>query len=197
MNLGDTPHINVQFYDLEDDIEGEARGTSNLESLSPQVYQGHRNYKTVKGVNFFGPRAEYVVSGSDCGRIFIWRKKGGRLVALMKGDHSVVNCVEPHPHATILATSGIDPTIKIWSPEATSTPHHPEHTDTVSLCVHLVSVGFVPLNLRGSYCSHTRHVTGMFLQLLGTAMEFSCDGCFSLTGCLCCVEHEKTVAKKV
>lgn len=130
MNLGDTPHINVQFYDLEDDIEGEARGTSNLESLSPQVYQGHRNYKTVKGVNFFGPRAEYVVSGSDCGRIFIWRKKGGRLVALMKGDHSVVNCVEPHPHATILATSGIDPTIKIWSPEATSTPHHPEHTDT-------------------------------------------------------------------
>jgi len=38
---------------------------------APHVYKGHRNAQIVKGVNFFGPNTEYVVSGSDCGRIFI------------------------------------------------------------------------------------------------------------------------------
>lgn len=95
----------------EDDAEA-----SQPEAVKPQVYEGHRNHHTVKGVNFFGPNTEYVISGSDCGRIFIWRKKGGKLVALMKGDNKVVNCLEPHPSATVLATSGIDYTLKIWAP---------------------------------------------------------------------------------
>lgn len=29
----------------------------------------------VKGVNFYGPQSDYVISGSDCGYIFIWDKK--------------------------------------------------------------------------------------------------------------------------
>jgi len=52
----------------------------------PQVYSGHRNSQTIKGVNFFGPNDEYVVSGSDCGHIFIWNKKDAKLVRLMVGD---------------------------------------------------------------------------------------------------------------
>ncbi|XP_031475334.1 uncharacterized protein LOC116247340 isoform X1 [Nymphaea colorata] len=87
-------------------------------SEGPQVYKGHRNADTVKGVNFFGPNCEYVTSGSDCGRIFIWRKKDSQLVRVMEGDKDVVNCVEPHPHATVLATSGIENNIKIWTPKA-------------------------------------------------------------------------------
>ncbi|KAF3777305.1 DDB1- and CUL4-associated factor 8, partial [Nymphaea thermarum] len=87
-------------------------------SEGPQVYKGHRNADTVKGVNFFGPNCEYVTSGSDCGRIFIWKKKDSQLVRVMKGDKDVVNCVEPHPHATVLATSGIENNIKIWTPKA-------------------------------------------------------------------------------
>uniref|UniRef100_A0A0C9RQP4 TSA: Wollemia nobilis Ref_Wollemi_Transcript_1530_1974 transcribed RNA sequence n=1 Tax=Wollemia nobilis TaxID=56998 RepID=A0A0C9RQP4_9CONI len=86
--------------------------------MEAQVYEGHRNARTVKGVNFFGPNTEYVISGSDCGRIFIWKKKGGQLVHLMQGDKLAVNCLEPHPHTTILATSGIEKTIKIWAPTA-------------------------------------------------------------------------------
>ena len=39
-------------------------------------YRGHRNSATVKGVNFYGPRSEYVISGSDCGNIFFWSKVG-------------------------------------------------------------------------------------------------------------------------
>ncbi|XVE93914.1 hypothetical protein REPUB_Repub01dG0235300 [Reevesia pubescens] len=88
------------------------------EKAIPQVYKGHRNFETVKGVSFFGPKSEYVVSGSDCGRIFIWKKKGGELVRVMEADKHVVNCIESHPHTTVLASSGIETDIKIWTPKA-------------------------------------------------------------------------------
>ncbi|KAJ6403019.1 hypothetical protein OIU84_015016 [Salix udensis] len=84
---------------------------------APQVYTGHRNCETVKGVSFFGPRCEYVSSGSDCGRIFIWKKRGGELFVLWK-QKDVVNCIEPHPHTMALASSGIEYDIKIWTPKA-------------------------------------------------------------------------------
>ncbi|KAK8668427.1 hypothetical protein V6N13_105882 [Hibiscus sabdariffa] len=88
------------------------------EKTIPQVYKGHRNCETVKGVSFFGPKSEYVASGSDCGRMFIWKKKGGELVRVMKADKHVVNCIESHPHTTVLASSGIENDIKIWTPKA-------------------------------------------------------------------------------
>ncbi|ONK79878.1 uncharacterized protein A4U43_C01F11300 [Asparagus officinalis] len=84
----------------------------------PRVFKGHRNCDTVKGVNFYGPNCEYVVSGSDCGRIFIWRKKDGELLRAMEGDKHVVNCIEPHPYTTAIASSGIENDIKIWTPNA-------------------------------------------------------------------------------
>ncbi|XP_020598061.1 DDB1- and CUL4-associated factor 8-like, partial [Phalaenopsis equestris] len=83
-----------------------------------QTYKGHINCKTIKGVNFFGPNCEYVTSGSDCGRLFIWRKKGGELLRVMKGDKHVVNCIESHPYTTMLASCGIKKSIKIWLPNA-------------------------------------------------------------------------------
>jgi WD repeat-containing protein 42A len=109
------------------------RDASEDEEEEPQVYMGHRNAQTVKGVSFFGPNTEYVVSGSDCGRIFIWKKKGGQLVALRIGDEQVVNCLEPHPFATVLATSGIDSDIKIWMPTATEALPLPDDATQVRL----------------------------------------------------------------
>ncbi|XP_008463887.2 uncharacterized protein LOC103501905 isoform X2 [Cucumis melo] len=97
----------------------------------PQVYSGHRNSATVKGVNFFGPNAEYIVSGSDCGHIYIWKKKGAVLVKLMLGDHDVVNHIEPHPHLPILATCGIENNIKIWTPMASDVPPLPDDMEQV------------------------------------------------------------------
>ncbi|EGI68614.1 PREDICTED: DDB1- and CUL4-associated factor 8-like [Acromyrmex echinatior] len=86
-------------------------------------YQGHRNSATVKGVNFFGPKSEYVVSGSDCGNIFIWDKNTEAVVQWMTGDkQGVVNCLEGHPHIPILATSGLDYDVKIWVPSCGEPP---------------------------------------------------------------------------
>ncbi|GLT42971.1 hypothetical protein SLA2020_169480 [Shorea laevis] len=99
------------------------------EKSIPQVYKGHRNFETVKGVSFFGPRCEYVVSGSDCGRIFIWRKKGGELIRVIEADKHVVNCIESHPHTTVLASSGIENDIKIWTPKAEERAPLPENIE--------------------------------------------------------------------
>ncbi|XAR59868.1 hypothetical protein NMG60_11015862 [Bertholletia excelsa] len=96
------------------------------DKVGPQVYKGHRNCDTVKGVSFFGPKCEYVVSGSDCGRIFIWRKKNGDLLRVMEADKHVVNCIESHPHTTVLASSGIENDIKIWVPKAKERATLPE-----------------------------------------------------------------------
>lgn len=40
----------------------------------------------VKGVNFYGPKSEFVVSGSDCGHIFLWEKSSCQIVQFMEGD---------------------------------------------------------------------------------------------------------------
>ncbi|GJV53312.1 WD40 repeat-containing protein [Tanacetum coccineum] len=84
----------------------------------PQLFMGHRNCVTVKRVSFFGPKCEYVSTGSDCGRIFIWRKKDAKLVRLIEAEKEVVNCIEAHPDIPMLASSSIDKDIKIWTPTA-------------------------------------------------------------------------------
>ncbi|KAH7690105.1 WD repeat-containing protein 42A protein [Dioscorea alata] len=92
---------------------------ANQNTNTPQAYEGHRNRETVKGVSFYGPSSEYVASGSDCGRLFIWRKKDGELLRVMEGDRYVVNCIEPHPYSPVIASSGIENDVKIWTPNAT------------------------------------------------------------------------------
>ncbi|KAI8332110.1 WD40-repeat-containing domain protein [Chlamydoabsidia padenii] len=79
-------------------------------------YTGHVNTRTIKGVNFYGAQDEYVVSGSDDGRAFIWNKKTGAIVQILEADHDTVNVIQGHPVFPYLAISGIDNTIKIFTP---------------------------------------------------------------------------------
>ncbi len=44
----------------------------------------------MKGVNFFGQASEYVVSGSDCGHVFIWDKISEEIVQCVEGDEEGV-----------------------------------------------------------------------------------------------------------
>lgn len=44
----------------------------------------------VKGVNFYGPCSEFVISGSDCGHIYLWDKHSARVVQFMEGDRGGV-----------------------------------------------------------------------------------------------------------
>ncbi|KAH9546562.1 hypothetical protein CY35_12G103000 [Sphagnum magellanicum] len=82
-----------------------------------QRYVGHCNTGTdIKQASFLGEKGEFVASGSDDGRWFIWQKKTGRLIKILAGDENVVNCVQSHPFDCAVATSGIDNTIKVWTP---------------------------------------------------------------------------------
>ncbi|KAL4929303.1 WD repeat-containing protein [Aspergillus undulatus] len=121
-------------FGLEDDSESDAaerlfrdygfeRSTrEDVETHAPvsshtRVYRGHCNVKTVKDANFFGLNDEYVVSGSDSGHLFIWERDTCKLVNILKGDDEVINVVQGHPYEPTIAASGIDDTIKIFSPD--------------------------------------------------------------------------------
>lgn len=58
-------------------------------------YQGHRNGATIKGVSYFGPKSEFIVSGSDCGYVYFWEKNTEAIVQWMLADDNGVvrfNC---------------------------------------------------------------------------------------------------------
>ncbi|KAM3861808.1 DDB1- and CUL4-associated factor 6 [Diretmus argenteus] len=96
--------------------EMEESETQNIRRPSVKmVYKGHRNSRTmIKESCFWGNN--FVMSGSDCGHIFIWDRHTGEHLMLLEADNHVVNCLQPHPYDPILASSGIDYDIKIWSP---------------------------------------------------------------------------------
>ncbi|KAI3384772.1 hypothetical protein SNEBB_007009 [Seison nebaliae] len=77
-------------------------------------FYGHRNMRTmIKEVHFWGNN--FVVGGSDCGRIFFWRKTDGRIIKTVNGDVHVVNCIQPHPTLPFLCSSGIETVYYIWT----------------------------------------------------------------------------------
>ena len=78
-----------------------------------QRYLGHANVQTdIKESTFWGP---YILSGSDDGHIFIWERSSARLVCVIKASDDVINCVRGHPYSSVIASSGIDSEVHVWS----------------------------------------------------------------------------------
>ena len=44
----------------------------------------------MKGVNYYGLNSEYIVSGSDCGHVFLWDKETSEIVQYLTGDQEGV-----------------------------------------------------------------------------------------------------------
>merc|ERR1712048_424621 len=85
-------------------------------SLQMSNFNGHRTVETVKECNFFGPRSEFVISGSDCGHAFIWRKSDQKIVNIIRGDGRICNVVQGNPVNCSLVTSGLDSSVKLFTP---------------------------------------------------------------------------------
>ncbi|CAM9333966.1 unnamed protein product [Chrysoparadoxa australica] len=114
-----TGNMAVVTYNDEDVYTIAREGTSMQEDDEGYVkrFSGHRNRQTVKQVNFFGHESDYVVSGSDCGHVFLWETATAELSQVFKADCiGAVNCLEPHPTMPILATSGLQHEAKLWAP---------------------------------------------------------------------------------
>ncbi|EDW73459.2 uncharacterized protein Dwil_GK16638 [Drosophila willistoni] len=94
-----------------------------------RTYRGHLNSRTIKGVNFFGPHSEYVVTGSDCGHIIFYDKNTEAIINYVKDGRNIVNCLESHPSLPILATSGLEHDVKLWAPHGSNTA--PYNTDAL------------------------------------------------------------------
>ena len=75
----------------------------------------------IKEANFFGSNGQFIVAGSDCGCMFLWDRATTNLVEAWHGDESIVNCLQPHRSLCLLATSGIDPVVRLWSPRSRET----------------------------------------------------------------------------
>lgn len=83
-----------------------------------QRFVGHCNMQTdIKEAQFLGHDDSLVACGSDDGRIFIYEASTGACIRTITADEDIVNCIQCHPSLPILATSGIESVVKIWSPE--------------------------------------------------------------------------------
>lgn len=81
-------------------------------------FVGHCNSKTdIKEANYFGD-SNYIVAGSDDCNFFIWERDSGMIASIYQADELIVNCVQPHPYICMLATSGIDHEVRLWSPQS-------------------------------------------------------------------------------
>ena len=99
-----------------------------IESRAPIVshraqFTGHCNVQTVKDLNFYGLEDEYVVSGSDDGSLFIWDKKTSEVINILRGDAHIVNVATGHPTCSMIAVSGLESTVKVFSPERPAPRH--------------------------------------------------------------------------
>jgi len=70
----------------------------------------------IKEANFLGSHGQFIMAGSDDGKFFIWDRCSGNIVRVLVGDESIVNCLQGHPNTPLLATSGIDPVVRLWQP---------------------------------------------------------------------------------
>lgn len=59
---------------------------------------------------------DFIGAGSDDGYFWIWNRFTTNIERIYKADESIVNCVQPNLITSLIATSGIDSTIKLWEP---------------------------------------------------------------------------------
>jgi tetratricopeptide (TPR) repeat protein len=79
------------------------------------AYGGHLNRFTfLKNAKYAGPQDEYICTGSDSGRAWIYERATGTVAAFLAADQSTCNGVMPHPSLPFFITYGIDSTAKLW-----------------------------------------------------------------------------------
>jgi tetratricopeptide (TPR) repeat protein len=78
-------------------------------------YGGHLNRFTfLKNAKYAGPNDEFILTGSDSGKAWIYERKSGCVTSLLSADSSTCNGVIPHPSLPFFITYGIDSTAKLW-----------------------------------------------------------------------------------
>jgi WD40 repeat protein len=66
---------------------------------------------------FGGASDDFVLSGSDDSRAYIYSAHTGKLITKLTGHGEIVNVSIMHPFLPVVATSGIDSEIRLWKYE--------------------------------------------------------------------------------
>ncbi|KAL9954122.1 hypothetical protein ACROYT_G041620 [Oculina patagonica] len=80
-------------------------------------FQGLRQAKYTIYSCFGGANEDFLASGSEDHKVYIWHSKREKPVAVLSGHARIVNCVSWNPKdPTMLASASDDGTVRIWGP---------------------------------------------------------------------------------
>ncbi|CAF3497961.1 unnamed protein product [Adineta steineri] len=79
-------------------------------------YQGVTQGHYVNHATFGGPNEEFIASGSEDSKVYLWHRRQERPIMIFSGHTRTVNCVSWHPILPLLfASASDDATVRIWS----------------------------------------------------------------------------------
>jgi hypothetical protein len=102
---------------LDDVDAAAAKFPDSPQAFLPELisYGGHLNrYTFLKNAKYAGPNDNFIVTGSDSGKAWIYDRKTGAVASLLGADSSTCNGIIPHPTLPFFITYGIDSTAKLW-----------------------------------------------------------------------------------
>ena len=89
-----------------------------MEGRCVKTYQGHKNTKYsiagAFGVYGAGEQA-FAASGSEDGNIYLWDVPSKNILQTMEGHESVVLGLDTLSGPDLIASCGIDRTVRVWS----------------------------------------------------------------------------------
>eukprot|EP00029_Vermamoeba_vermiformis_P006024 TRINITY_DN2253_c0_g1_i1.p1 TRINITY_DN2253_c0_g1~~TRINITY_DN2253_c0_g1_i1.p1 ORF type:complete len:649 (+),score=104.79 TRINITY_DN2253_c0_g1_i1:386-2332(+) len=92
--------------------------TQELESCETRYamkFIGHKNMVTMKNAEFLGPHQEFIISGSDDGKIFIWSAATGKIVNVLDSGDNEMTRVCPRPHDLMIASTELfNKKVRLW-----------------------------------------------------------------------------------
>lgn len=97
---------------------------SSPEPVAEFYHQDYYNSCTMKSCSFAGDRDQFVLSGSDDFNLYMWKvpDTGDSFDMVVEQPHivlyghrSIVNQVRYNPHYCLIASSGVEKIIKVWS----------------------------------------------------------------------------------
>mmetsp|Transcript_3831 Transcript_3831/g.10569 ORF Transcript_3831/g.10569 Transcript_3831/m.10569 type:complete len:291 (+) Transcript_3831:216-1088(+) len=78
-------------------------------------YIGHSQRRFVLRSCLGGAGQSFVLGGSEDGNVYIWKRSTGKLLEVLQGHGSLVNCVAWCPtNARLIASASDDHTIRLW-----------------------------------------------------------------------------------